>query len=334
VLAIVGYATKGPIGVPTLVESRSNFNEQFGTTVIGSPYAALAAYRAFNQGNKIIFHRVATVAASADASDVGAIEAEAIVTNIAPATYATMGLDLGEDPILGLTDATEYSVDITIDGGTMVNAAFTTTGTTETVANVLSAVQGALATEGSGATAALLVDIITITSGTLGATGTVLIASGGTIADNDLIGIGGTSPVVATVAAAAGTDDMFKIVAYEQEKRDYSKILFNKKYKDLTSQEQSSVNNYVAEIVKNILPNYSRIGKLGKAMKALPVAGTFISFQLEVYRTSGNTLSLIAKELKGDIPGVDAEAKSRLRRKGAKRSISSNFFLKAEKFYS
>ena len=121
-------------------------------------------------------------------------------------------------------------------------------------------------------------------------------------------------------------DDMFKIVAYEQEKRDYSKILFNKKYKDLTSQEQSSVNNYVAEIVKNILPNYSRIGKLGKAMKALPVAGTFISFQLEVYRTSGNTLSLIAKELKGDIPGVDAEAKSRLRRKGAKRLLALTSF--------
>ena len=121
-------------------------------------------------------------------------------------------------------------------------------------------------------------------------------------------------------------DDMFKIVAYEQEKRDYSKILFNKKYENLTAQEQISVNNYIAEIVKNILPNYSRIGKLGKAMKAFPVAGTFISFQLEAYRTAGNTLSLISKELKGDVPGLDAEAKSRLRRKGAKRLLAFTSF--------
>lgn len=205
VLAVVGYATKGPIGVPTLVESRSNFNEQFGTTVIGSPYAALAAYRAFNQGNKVIFYRVATVAATADATDPGAIEAEVIVPNIAPATYGTMGLDLGASPVIGLTDATEYSVDITIDGGTTVTATYTTgadSDTTSTAAEFLSAVQTALTTEGSGATASLNVDIITITSATLGAGSTVLIEAGTT--GTNLIGEG-TTPV-ATVAAIDGTD--------------------------------------------------------------------------------------------------------------------------------
>jgi len=223
VLAIVGYATKGPIGVPTLVESRSNFNDQFGTSVIGSPYAALAAYRAFNQGNKIIFYRVAKVATTKDvvADPYGAIEAEVIVKNIAPATSATMGLDLGAAVIDPVTNAETYSVIITIDGGTPVEAIVTASGTTMAVADVRTAINTALTTEGSGATAVLDTDIITITSGTLGATGTVLIASGGTIADNDLIGIGGTSPVVATVAAAAGTDngsvtDNVQIIALEK----------------------------------------------------------------------------------------------------------------------
>ena len=61
-------------------------------------------------------------------------------------------------------------------------------------------------------------------------------------------------------------------------------------------------------------------------MKAVPVAGTFISFQLEAYRTAGNTLSLISQELKGDAPGLDADAKSRLRRKGAKRLLAFTSF--------
>ena len=117
ILAIVGYATKGPIGEPTLVTSRADFNEQFGTTVSGSPYAALAAYRAFNQGNKVIFDRVAV-----ESGDAAATAAEAVSHNVVGATAGTMGLNLGADPIAGLTDTETYGVVITIDDGTPVEA--------------------------------------------------------------------------------------------------------------------------------------------------------------------------------------------------------------------
>lgn len=105
-------------------------------------------------------------------------------------------------------------------------------------------------------------------------------------------------------------DDLFKIVAYENEKRDYAKIEFDKDYNDLSEKEKAKVDSKVAEIVKNILPNYSRLGNISKKLRVLPVA-TFISFQLEAYRTAFNTLDLALKEVKSENP--------REREKGAKR---------------
>lgn len=118
-------------------------------------------------------------------------------------------------------------------------------------------------------------------------------------------------------------DDMFKIVAYEKEKLNYSKILFDgKSYNKLDAAQQSTVNNYVAEIIKNILPNYGRIGGFGKFLKAVPVAGTFISFQLEAYRTAYNTVALAMQEIKGDIPGVSEAGKKLAQKRGAMRLAS------------
>jgi len=105
-------------------------------------------------------------------------------------------------------------------------------------------------------------------------------------------------------------DDLFKIVAYENEKRDYAKIEFDKDYNDLSEEEKAKVDSKVAEIVKNILPNYSRLGNISKKLRVLPVA-TFISFQLEAYRTAFNTLDLALKEVKSENP--------REQKKGAKR---------------
>lgn len=213
VLAIVGYATKGPIGVPTAVTSRSDFNEKFGTTVSGSPYAALAAYRAFNQGNQVIFDRVATLT-----GDNAATAAEAVAHNVVEDTSGTMGLNLGADPVTTLTDATEYSVDITIDGGIAESASFTTSGTEETAANILAAVDAALVLEGSGATAELVGNVITITSATAGDSSTVLIESG--TSGTDLIGEGAVA--IATVAAVDGvtgdgtTTDNVGMIALEK----------------------------------------------------------------------------------------------------------------------
>jgi phage tail sheath protein FI len=76
VLAIVGYATKGPIATTTLVTSRSDFVEKFGNPSTTSPYASLAAYRAFNQTNQLLFYRVANTTTEGDSE---AVQAERLI---------------------------------------------------------------------------------------------------------------------------------------------------------------------------------------------------------------------------------------------------------------
>jgi len=93
-------------------------------------------------------------------------------------------------------------------------------------------------------------------------------------------------------------DDFFKIISYENEKRRYADAFFNKSFDSLNDAERKEVLDYITEITKNILPNYSRIGELGQFMKAFPVAGTFISFQIEAMRTAYNIIDLTFKELK------------------------------------
>ncbi len=98
-------------------------------------------------------------------------------------------------------------------------------------------------------------------------------------------------------------DDMFKIIAYENEKSRYIKAKtnnsnFNNLSESDKAKEVENIKNMAAENVKNILPNYNRIGKLGKAMKQVPVAGTFISFTLEAMRTGYNTAALAVAEVK------------------------------------
>jgi len=78
VLAIVGYATKGLINTVTRVTSRSDFVEKFGTPPSTSPYSSLAAYRAFNQTNQILFYRVANITSEGDSE---ALAAERLVYN-------------------------------------------------------------------------------------------------------------------------------------------------------------------------------------------------------------------------------------------------------------
>src|SRR5574344_2168826 len=57
-VAIVGYATKGPIGEPTYLSSWKNYVKTFGeATTVG--YSSLAAKRIFASGGTVLFTRVA-----------------------------------------------------------------------------------------------------------------------------------------------------------------------------------------------------------------------------------------------------------------------------------
>jgi len=92
-------------------------------------------------------------------------------------------------------------------------------------------------------------------------------------------------------------DDFFKIAAYESEKAKYAKSVFKKSVNELTDSELKETNERAATVVKNLLPNYGRVGGYVKLLKGLPIAGTFISFTSESVRTSYNTFDLTFKEI-------------------------------------
>ena len=62
-LAVVGYAKKGPIGVPTLINSWKEYRDTFGEP-IEDKYSGLAAYTFISAGGSVLFVRVADETAS------------------------------------------------------------------------------------------------------------------------------------------------------------------------------------------------------------------------------------------------------------------------------
>lgn len=108
-------------------------------------------------------------------------------------------------------------------------------------------------------------------------------------------------------------DDFFKIIAFENEKIKYANAEFKKDYSRLNEKEKAEVDKIASDIVKNTLPNYSRIPKSAKFLKAVPVAGTFISFQVESLRVSYNVIfNVAAKEIQSDNKAVRAIGYQRL----------------------
>ena len=93
-------------------------------------------------------------------------------------------------------------------------------------------------------------------------------------------------------------DDFWKIYAFENEKIRYSNALYNKKPSDLTETELSEVEEIAAENVKKVLPSYDQIPDGIKKLRAIPIVGSFVSFQYESYRTALNTIKLGMSELK------------------------------------
>ena len=107
-------------------------------------------------------------------------------------------------------------------------------------------------------------------------------------------------------------DDFFKIVAYENELRRYSKAMFGVGTSKLTDQQRVELDAKVAEIVKNTYPTYSRTPELVKLLKVNPVLGNFVSFQAESYRTMWNIVNIARKEMSSDNPSVRAIGAKRM----------------------
>ena len=107
-------------------------------------------------------------------------------------------------------------------------------------------------------------------------------------------------------------DDFFKVFNFLSEfdsyKNAYSKALKNGVITKMPSDLQ--IMKEVANIVKNTVPNYNFVGTFGQNARRLPL-GNFISFPIEVTRTSVNIAQQAAKELKNPV----------LRNIGARRAL-------------
>lgn len=116
VLAIVGYATKGPIGETIITRSRNEFVEKFGPPPEDAPWSSLAAYRAFNQGNQILFKRVAEESGSNQA-----VGAERCVTNASDASAGYQEFTQATSVAFGSYTAQEiYDLRLEIDNSGIV----------------------------------------------------------------------------------------------------------------------------------------------------------------------------------------------------------------------
>jgi hypothetical protein len=69
-----------------------------------------------------------------------------------------------------------------------------------------------------------------------------------------------------------------------------------------TKKTEKEVREEAAEIVKNTVQNYSRVGEYARLARGLPF-GNFMSFPSEIFRTSGGIVEQILKDLKDPITG-------------------------------
>ena len=114
ILAVVGYATKGPIGSAVLTTSRKEFIDKYGPPPVNAPWSSLATYRAFNQGNQILFYRVAETSGSNEA-----VAAEHVIRNSTPAIAGYQTFTQTTPVAYGSYDAKEvYDFKLTVNGGT------------------------------------------------------------------------------------------------------------------------------------------------------------------------------------------------------------------------
>ena len=107
ILAIIGFATKGPIGKAVELSGRNAFENTFGSIPKNAPWGHMAAYKAFRQG-RVIYYRVANDDAAA---------AEVVVNNAHPATAGYQEFTRSEVINYGEYELnTVYEFSVRVDG--------------------------------------------------------------------------------------------------------------------------------------------------------------------------------------------------------------------------
>ena len=232
VLAIVGYATKGPIGEAKMVTSRNEFVQMYGGIPVNSPYGHLAAYRAFNQTNKIIYYRVAN-----EDADSAALELDDGV----PATSGYHEFSHAIEPVFDYTASSDYVFDVTVDSGASetITIASPASGPWY-LEDIASSISGFL----TGASCALVDGKIRITSDTSGASSGISIAdqvSGGESLF-DLLGVENVVP--GEPEASATTELTFNAIESGSATDNISIVISS-----ATSPLDSTKSNYTIEVL-------------------------------------------------------------------------------------
>jgi len=92
-------------------------------------------------------------------------------------------------------------------------------------------------------------------------------------------------------------DDIFKVIAYMIESQRYAKAKYKVQFSELSNEDKDKISKKSVEIVKSILPLYSRVPPIVKGMNKIFFLGAFMSFTAESIRISKNTALLALKEL-------------------------------------
>ncbi len=102
-----------------------------------------------------------------------------------------------------------------------------------------------------------------------------------------------------------GGDDIWKIYNYQFERNKIISALGDEFNANAYARDMgfADLDEYAADIVKNVVPNYERVPEAIRLLRRVPF-GNFIAFPAEIIRTSANTLGVAVKELQSSNPKV------------------------------
>lgn len=92
------------------------------------------------------------------------------------------------------------------------------------------------------------------------------------------------------------TDEMLRIWGFRVERERYARALYGQPYDTLTPQQQQQLFDRAASVIRRITPDYGMIPKIGELLRQNPATGTFVSWQMEVFRNYFNRFALAHEE--------------------------------------
>lgn len=92
-------------------------------------------------------------------------------------------------------------------------------------------------------------------------------------------------------------DDFFRIMAFEAEKKRYSKAYYGHSFDNLTVEQQADIERLAADLVSETMPTYSKVPEAITFLREVPLFGTFVAFPAEMFRITYNQAKRTVKEM-------------------------------------